>query len=165
MANQKILEKKQEIVSEIVDKVKNAGSVILFEYASLTDADLKELRRNLRESGSELKIYKNTLARRAFDELKYNLDQELVGPKAIALGPDAIAPVKALNDFSKSHEALVIKAGIVDGEITDLDTLHKLAMVPSRDVLLTQLAAGLMGVVRDLSISLDLYSKDLEKAE
>lgn len=165
MANQKILEKKQEIVSEIVDKVKNAGSVILFEYASLTDADLKELRRNLRESGSELKIYKNTLARRAFDELKYNLDQELVGPKAIAFGPDAIAPVKALNDFSKSHEALVIKAGIVDGEITDLDTLHKLAMVPSRDVLLTQLAAGLMGVVRDLSISLDLYSKDLEKAE
>ena len=165
MANQKILEKKQEIVSEIVDKVKNAGSVILFEYASLTDADLKELRRNLRESGSELKIYKNTLARRAFDELKYNLDQELVGPKASAFGPDAIAPVKALNDFSKSHEALVIKAGIVDGEITDLDTLHKLAMVPSRDVLLTQLAAGLMGVVRDLSISLDLYSKDLEKAE
>ena len=165
MANQKILEKKQEIVSEIVDKVKNAGSVILFEYASLTDADLKELRRNLRESGSELKIYKNTLARRAFDELKYDLDQELVGPKAIAFGPDAIAPVKALNDFSKSHEALVIKAGIVDGEITDLDTLHKLANVPSRDVLLTQLAAGLMGVVRDLSISLDLYSKDLEKAE
>ncbi len=165
MANQKILEKKQEIVSEIVDKVKNAGSVILFEYASLTDADLKELRRNLRESGSELKIYKNTLARRAFDELKYDLDQELVGPKAIAFGPDAIAPVKALNDFSKSHEALVIKAGIVDGEITDLDTLHKLAMVPSRDVLLTQLTAGLMGVVRDLSISLDLYSKDLEKAE
>lgn len=165
MANQKILEKKQEIVSEIVDKVKNAGSVILFEYASLTDADLKELRRNLRESGSELKIYKNTLARRAFDELKYDLDQELVGPKAIAFGPDAIAPVKALNDFSKSHEALVIKAGIVDGEITDLDTLHKLAMVPSRDALLTQLAAGLMGVVRDLSISLDLYSKDLEKAE
>ena len=165
MANQKMLEKKQEIVSEIVDKVKNAGSVILFEYASLTDADLKELRRNLRESGSELKIYKNTLARRAFDELKYDLDQELVGPKAIAFGPDAIAPVKALNDFSKSHEALVIKAGIVDGEITDLDTLHKLAMVPSRDVLLTQLAAGLMGVVRDLSISLDLYSKDLEKAE
>lgn len=165
MANQKILEKKQEIVSEIVDKVKNAGSVILFEYASLTDADLKELRRNLRESGSELKIYKNTLARRAFDELKHDLDQELVGPKAIAFGPDAIAPVKALNDFSKSHEALVIKAGIVDGEITDLDTLHKLAMVPSRDVLLTQLAAGLMGVVRDLSISLDLYSKDLEKAE
>ena len=163
MANQKILEKKQEIVSEIVDKVKNAGSVILFEYASLTDSDLKELRRNLRESGSELKIYKNTLARRAFDELKYDLDQELVGPKAIAFGPDAIAPVKALNDFSKSHEALVIKAGIVDGEITDLDTLHKLAMVPSRDVLLTQLAAGLMGVVRDLSISLDLYSKDLEK--
>ena len=165
MANQKILEKKQEIVSEIVDKAKNAGSVILFEYASLTDADLKELRRNLRESGSELKIYKNTLARRAFDELKYDLDQELVGPKAIAFGPDAIAPVKALNDFSKSHEALVIKAGIVDGEITDLDTLHKLAMVPSRDVLLTQLTAGLMGVVRDLSISLDLYSKDLEKAE
>lgn len=165
MANQKILEKKQAIVDEISEKVKSAGSVILFEYASLTDADLKELRRNLRESGSELKIYKNTLARRAFDALKYDFDAELVGPKAIAFGPDAVAPVKALNDFSKSHEALVIKAGIVDGEITDLETLHKLANVPSRDVLLTQLAAGLMGVVRDLSISLDLYSKDLEKAE
>ena len=165
MANQKILEKKQAIVDEISEKVKNAGSVILFEYASLTDADLKELRRNLRESGSELKIYKNTLARRAFDALKYDLDSDFVRRKGIAFGPDAVAPVKALNDFSKSHEALVIKAGIVDGEITDLETLHKLANVPSRDVLLTQLAAGLMGVVRDLSISLDLYSKDLEKAE
>ncbi|MBS7020808.1 MAG: 50S ribosomal protein L10 [Firmicutes bacterium] len=165
MANQKILDQKQAIVDEITEKVKSSTSVVVFEYASLTDGDLKELRRKLRETGSDFKIYKNTLARRALSGLNYELDSELVGPKAIAFGNDAIAPVKTLSEFSKSHDALVIKTGIVDGEIASLETLNMLATVPSRDTLLTQLAAGLMGVVRDLSISLDLYSKDLEKAE
>ena len=163
MANQKILEQKQKIVEEIAENVKNASSVVFFEYAKLTDADMKTIRRKLRECDSELKIYKNTLTKRALDTLDINLDDELVGPKAIAFGSDAVAPIKVLNDLSKTNDALQLKVGIVDGEIADLAMLKELASIPSREGLLTMLAGGLMGTVRDLSICLDLYSQQLEE--
>lgn len=163
MANQKILEQKQKIVEEIAENVKNASSVVFFEYAKLTDADMKTIRRKLRECDSELKIYKNTLTKRALDTLDINLGDELVGPKAIAFGSDAVAPIKVLNDFAKTNDALQLKVGIVDGEIADLEMLKELASIPSREGLLTMLAGGLMGTVRDLSICLDLYSQQLEE--
>ncbi len=163
MANVKILEKKQQIVDEIADKVKNSSSVVLFEYRGLSVAEMMEVRRNLRENEAELKVYKNTLTKRALDTLKLDLNSELNGPKAIAFGQDEVAAVRILNDYAKKHPALEIKAGIINGEITGIDVLKELASIPSREGLLTMLAGGLMGTVRDLSICLDLYSQDLEK--
>lgn len=163
MANQKIIEKKSEIVNEIVDKMKNSSSYVLFEYRGLTVAETDELRKKLRESDAEFKIYKNTLTKRALDTLKIDIDEHLNGPKAIAFGKDAVAPVKTLADFAKKHKALEIKVGVIDGTVTDQKTLNELATIPSREALLTMLAGGLMGVVRDLSIGLDLYSQKLEK--
>lgn len=163
MANQKILDKKQEIISEISEKTKNASSTIFFEYQGLTAEETNELRRLLRESDSELKIYKNTLVKRAFDTLKIDLADELNGPKAVAFGQDAVAPIKVLSDFAKNHSALVLKVGLVDGVVADEGKLKELSAIPSRDGLLTMLAGGLMQTVKDLSICLDLYSQDLEK--
>ena len=163
MANQKILDKKQEIINEISTKTKDASSVVLFEYQGLTAMETNELRRLLRESESDFKIYKNTLVKRAMDTLKIDLDEHLEGPKAMAFGSDAVAPIKALSDFAKKHPALVLKVGIVEGEITDEAKLKELSAIPSREGLLTMLAGGLMGTVRDLSIGLDLYSKQLEE--
>ena len=71
-------------------------------------------------------------------------------------------PIKIVNDFSKKHDKLVMKIGIVDGKVTELDELKKLATIPSRDGLLTMLAGSMIGIVRDLSICLDLYSKEQE---
>lgn len=163
MANQKIIERKESVVNEIIDKMKSSSSYVLFEYRGLTVTDTNELRRKLRESGSELKVYKNTLTKRALEKLGINIDEHLNGPKAIAFGTDAVAPVKTLADFAKTHKALEIKVGVVDGSVADEKTLNELSMIPSREGLLTMLAGGLMGVVRDLSICLDLYSQDLEK--
>ena len=163
MANQKIIDSKAKIVDEIVEKMKDSSSYVLFEYRGLTVSETNELRRKLRESDSEFKIYKNTLTKRALDRLNINIDEHLNGPKAIAFGKDAFAPVKTLADFAKKHKALEIKVGVIDGAVADQATLTELSNIPSREGLLTMLAGGLMGVVRDLSISLDLYSKDLEK--
>lgn len=163
MANQKILDKKQEIINEISTKTKDASSVVLFEYQGLTAMETNELRRLLRESESDFKIYKNTLVKRAMDTLEIDLDEHLEGPKAMAFGSDAVAPIKALSDFAKKHPALVLKVGIVEGEIADEAKLKELSTIPSREGLLTMLAGGLMGTVRDLSIGLDLYSKQLEE--
>ena len=162
MANKKILERKQSVVDEISSKIKDSNSVVIFEYQGLTVTDTDELRKILRESDSDFKVYKNTLTMRALESLKIDLGT-LEGPKAIAFGGDAIAPIKALSDFAKKHSALDIKVGIVDGKVTDKDTLNKLASIPSRDTLLTMFAAGLMGTVRDFAICLDLHSQNLEK--
>ena len=165
MANQKILDKKQGIIDEIAEKTKNSTATILFEYQGLTALETNELRRNLKESESEFKIYKNTLVKRAFDTLKIDLNDDLKGPKAIAFGNDAVAPVKVLYDFAKKHPALVVKVGLIDGEKTEENKLSELSKLPSREGLLTMLASGLIYPLKSLSICLDLYRQDLEKKE
>lgn len=161
MANQKIIAKKQEVVEEIKSKASEAATFVIFENHGLTVSETNELRRTLRDNDSEFKIYKNTLLTRAFNDLKIDLGVDMEGPKAIAFGKDAIAPIKVLSEFAKNHDALEMKIGMVDGEVADINMLNKLATIPSREGLLTMLAGGLMGVVKDLSISLDLYSQKL----
>lgn len=163
MANIKIIEKKKEVVNEISSKISESSSVLLFEYRGLTVVEMMELRRKLKEINSDLKVYKNTLAARAFSENKYDLKEELNGPKAIAFGTDSIAPIKVLYEFAKKHPALVVTAGVVEGNVTPIETLNQLALVPGRQELLTMVAAGLLGTVKDFAICLDLYSQNLEK--
>ena len=162
MANVKIIEQKAEVVSEIKDRFENAKSVVMFDYRGLSVAEVTELRRKLRENGADYKVYKNTLTKRALDELNINMDEYLAGPSAITFGTDELSIVKILSDFAKDHNALELKAGIVEGKVAGLEDLKRYAAIPSRDMLLTMLAAGLMGTVRDLSICLDLYAKDKE---
>lgn len=162
MANQKIIEQKQNVVNEISDKIKNSSSVVWFEYQGLTVSETNELRRLLRETDSDFKVYKNTLVTRALKDLEIELNETLEGPKAIAFGKDAVAPIKTLSDFSKKHQALELKVGIVDGEVANIDTLKQLATIPSREGLLTMVASGMLGIVRDFAICLDLHSKNLE---
>ena len=162
MANATVLAKKQEIIDEVKARVNEATTVVLFDYRGLTDNESKELRVKLREAGADYKVYKNTLMARAFDDLKIDVKDSLEGPSAFAYGNDAIAPIKVLSDFAKTHPALVFKVGIVDGEVSDKDTLVKLSKLPSKETLLTQLAGALIAIPRDLVISLDLYSKQKE---
>lgn len=162
MANVKILEKKQEIIDEISSKVKDSASIVLFEYQGLTVSETNELRRKLKESGSDFKVYKNTLTMRALNDLKIDLGV-LEGPKAIAFGTDAVAPIKVLSDYAKNHPALELKVGYVDGSVADTAMLNSLAAIPSRDGLLTMLAGGLLEHVKNFAIALDLHSQNLEK--
>ena len=163
MASTKIIESKGNIVNEISDKVKNSESVILFSYQGLTVADMAELRRALKNVDSEVKVYKNTLVKRALDSLNINLEASfLEGPNAIVFGKELLEPIKAISEFAKNHEAAVIRVGIISGEVADLDVINKYATIPSRETLLTQLASGMMAYVRDLSIALDLYADKKE---
>ncbi len=163
MANQKILDQKQMVIDEIAKNVQESSAFIFLENHGLTVSETMELRRKLRESGSELKIYKNTLVNRALNSLNIDLHDELNGPKVVAFGKDIVEPIKAVSKFIETHPNLEMKIGLVDGEITDLATLKKLATIPSRDGLLTMFAGGLMGIARDFAICLDLHAKNLEQ--
>ena len=162
MASAKILAQKQEVIDEIKSTVSDASTIVLFDYRGLTDNESKELRRTLRESGSDYKVFKNTLMARAFNDLSIDLSSSLEGPSALAFGTDAIAPIKVLSDFAKTHPALILKVGIVDGEISDQKALAELAKIPSREGLLTMVAGAMIGIPKDLSICLDLYAKQKE---
>ena len=163
MANIKILEMKQGIIDEVGEKVKNSKCFVAFNYHGLSVADTNELRRILKESGSEFKIYKNTLVTRALEANKIDLGMVLNGPKAFAFGTDEIAPIKALADFAKEHKSLTLEVGIVDGEVVDANKLKELSSIPSKEGLLTMFAGGLMEHVRNMAICLDLHSQNLEK--
>ncbi len=163
MASAKILEEKKAVVDEIIDNIKNSASVLVFTYQGLTVSELNDVRRELKKSESEVKIYKNTLLKRAVDDLKINLDGFLEGPNAICFGKDLLEPIKVLSKFAKDHEKANITVGIIDGAPADLAVIKEYASIPSRDGLLTMLAGGMIQYVKDLAIGLNLYAEQLEK--
>ena len=165
MANERVLELKKNVVSEIRDKISNASSTIFFDYRGLTDEQIFELRRKLKETNAEMKVYKNTLTKRALDELKFEMEECTVGPSALVFGEDQIGPIKILTEYAKEHDVLKVKGGIVDGKVTSMDVLNKLSTIPGRQALLTMLAGGMIGLVKDLSISLNLYAEKLKEEE
>ena len=162
MANAKILEQKSLVVDEIKGKFENAKSVVVFDYRGLSVAEVTELRKKLKETDSDYKVYKNTLTKRALDSLELSLDDCVVGPSAMVYSLDAVAPIKVVTNFAKDHEALSVKGGIIDGKISSLEELAAIATIPSRDGLLTMLAGGMIAIAKDLSIALNLYAEQKE---
>lgn len=165
MASTKILEQKKQVVSEIVDKLKSSESVIIFQYQGLTVEELSSLRRELKEVNSDVKVYKNTLLKRAADELNINLDDFLEGPNAILFGKSLLEPIKVISEFAKKHDKLDIRVGVISGDVADVSVIKEYANIPSREGLLTMLAGGMMQYVKDLAIGLNLYAEQLEGKE
>ena len=161
MASTKILEQKKKTVDEIVDKLKTSESVIIFQYQGMSVADLSDLRRKLKEAQAEVKVYKNTLLKRAADELNINLDDFLAGPNAILFGKTLLEPIKIISEFAKSNDKLDIRVGIISGDVADISVIKEYASIPSREGLLTMLAGGMMQYVKDLAISLNLYAEKM----
>lgn len=161
MASSKILAGKQQIIDEISEKVKGSESVILFRYAQSTVADLQELRRELKKVDSDVKIYKNTLVRRALSDNGITMDEYLEGPNAIVFGKDLLEPIKIISKFAKDHKNIEIVGGMINGEVVDLSTIKDYASIPSYEGLLTMFAGGLMEHLKNLSIALNLYADKL----
>ena len=163
MASTKILDAKKEVVNEITDKFKSSESVILFSYQGLTVAEMAELRNKIKEVNGEVKVYKNTLVKRATDGLKLDLTESLDGPNAIVFGKELLEPIKVLSKFVKDHDCTEIRSGVINGEVVGTDVISEYASIPSMEGLLTMLAGGMIEHVKNLSIALNLYAEGLEK--
>ncbi|WP_416829431.1 50S ribosomal protein L10 [Ectobacillus polymachus] len=150
-----IKEAKQAVVSEITTKLQESKSTVVVDYRGLTVAEVTELRKQLREAGVEFKVYKNTLTRLAATEANVTeLNEFLTGPNAIAFSnEDVVAPAKVLNDFAKAHEALEIKAGVIEGKITSAADVKAIAELPSREGLLSMLLSVLQAPIRNLALA------------
>ena len=122
---------------------------------------MQELRRDLKNIGSEVKVYKNTLVKRALDDMKIDLSEFLEGPNAIVFGKELLEPIKVLDKFAKNHKNVQVITGIIKGEVVSIDTIKEYASIPSMEGLLTMFAGGLIEHVKNLSVALNLYADKL----
>ena len=165
----KNLEVKKQVVSEIVKKFQDAQSVVIVKYSGLTVEDATKLRADFRANGVEYVVLKNTLVRRALQELNIEgLDDVLNGPSAFAFGmSDPVSPAKILNDFITKNktEAISIKAGLLGRDLMTMDQIKNLAEMPSREVLLARLVGSLQSSIAGFVRVLDaIAKKDTEAA-
>jgi large subunit ribosomal protein L10 len=137
---------KAAVIDEITERFQNSSAAVLTEYRGLTVAQLTQLRRSLGE-GSSYAVVKNTLTKRAADEVGFSdLAPLLNGPTAIAfIEGDPVTAAKAIRDFAKANPALIVKGGVVEGRTVDAREVTRLADVESREVLLSKLAGAMKG--------------------
>jgi large subunit ribosomal protein L10 len=134
------LNDKKAVVAEVSAKVASAQTIVVAEYRGIQVGDLTQLRAKARSEGVYLRVLKNTLARRAVDGTPFaGLASEMTGPLIYSISDDAVAAAKVINDFAKSNDKLVIKAGNYSGKQLDKAGVTALASIPSREVLLSQL--------------------------
>ncbi len=132
---------KAAVIDEVKAQVAKAQTLVMAEYRGTTVADLTKLRKSAREQGVYLHVLKNTLARRAVAGSPFEVaTQEMTGPLIYGFSQDAVAAAKVIHEFAKGNEKLVIRAGAYDGKLLDKAGVTSLASIPSREVLLAQLA-------------------------
>jgi large subunit ribosomal protein L10 len=136
---------KVAVVDEVTAKFQAADAVFVTEYRGLKVSQLAGLRRALRPSGAEYKVYKNTLARFGAEKAGLdNLADLLVGPSGIAFANgDIAATAKALRDAAKANPLLIIKGGSMGSTPLSAKDVEALAELPSREALLAMFAGAL----------------------
>lgn len=136
---------KQELVADLHNLFNEKASVVVAHYKGLTVADVQALRGKVREAGAGYKVTKNRLTRLALADTKFEgLADLFTGPTAIAFSDDPVAAAKAMNDFAKTNDKLVILGGSMgDGKVLDVEGVKALASLPSLD----ELRAKLVGMI------------------
>lgn len=154
---------KKKIIEDLHEKLSRAKVVILTDYKGLDVSAINALRRNLRAAGIEYQVVKNTLLIRASEDTDAALIKETFkGPNAVALSfDDPVAPAKVLIKFAEENKNLEIKKGVMDGKVLDLNRIQMLSVLPSRELLLSQVLSAMNGVssafVRVLSNVLERF--------
>lgn len=163
----KAIEKKQELVNQIAEEIKESSSIIIADYRGLNVAQVTELRDNMRNEGLTFKVYKNSLVRRAMKQAGIEgLDEVLTGPNAIAFSKeDVVAPARILNDFAKDNENLELKAGVIEGKVSSLEEVKAIASLPSRDGLLSMLLSVLTAPMRNTALAIKAVADQKSEQE
>lgn len=166
MANEKIIAQKQEEVSKLAERIKNAKFVLLADYRGITVADVTDLRAQLRKSSTEYSVIKNNIIKRALKEANIEgLDDQLEGPTAIIIdNNDYLAASKVMYKYTKDHDFYKIKGGILEGKTVTTEEIVELAKLPSKEELLSKLAGGLLGTISKLAVGLEQVRLQKENA-
>ena len=156
LKKQEKIDKKAEkaaTVADITARLKASSTAVLADYRGMTVGQMRELRSKLRGGGIEMVVVKNTLARRAARAAGYEpLSAELVGPVAMLFAVDDVsAPARILNEYIRANRKMVIKAGLLEGQVIKADAVTELADLPSREVLLSRLLGAMQAPLGNLA--------------
>ncbi|MDY0071881.1 MAG: 50S ribosomal protein L10 [Thauera sp.] len=158
------LDDKKAVVAEVSAEVANAQTIAVAEYRGIAVGDLTVLRAKAREAGVYLRVLKNTLVRRAIAGTAFEpLSEQLVGPLIYSVSADPVAAAKVLNDFAKTNDKLVIKAGSYAGNTLDKAGVQALASIPSREELLAKLLGVMQAPVSGMAGALAALAKKREE--
>jgi large subunit ribosomal protein L10 len=143
---------KAAVIEDVAAQVAKSQTLALAEYRGLTVENLNKLRVDARSKGVYLHVVKNSLARRAVAGTPFEVASEsMVGPLIYGFSEDAVAAAKVIADFAKGNDKLVIKAGAYAGKVLDAEGVKALASIPSKEVLLSQIAGLLMSPVQRMA--------------
>lgn len=164
MSEASIAIKAQE-VDVIAEKLKEAASIVVVDYRGLTVEEVTNLRKQLRDANVEMKVIKNGILRRAAEKAGLEgLGEVFTGPTAVAFSnEDVVAPAKIMNDFAKDAEALEIKGGVIEGEVSSVEEIVALAKLPNREGLLSMLLSVLQAPVRNVAYAVNAVAETKEE--
>ncbi len=146
---------KAAVVSDVSAQAARAQTLALAEYRGLTVAQMDVLRKQAREQGVYLHVLKNTLARRAVAGTSFEVVAEAMsGPLIYGFSEDAVAAAKVINDFAKGNDKLIVKGGAYAGKALDAAGVSALASIPSREVLIAQVAGLLKSPIQRMAVVL-----------
>lgn len=150
------LEQKQALVAEVSAKVAQAQAIVVAEYRSLQVGEITNLRAKARGAGVYFRVLKNTLARRAVADTPFSgLAEHMKGPLIYGISTDPVAVAKVLNDFSKSNDKLVIKAGAMPNQVMTAKEVATLASMPSRQELIAKLLGTMQAPIAKFARTLN----------
>ena len=157
MPNAKVLSEKQAIVAAFVERISNAQAGVLVDYKGITVAEDTELRTAMRKDGVEYTVVKNTLTRKALDQLSLNeLDSHLNGTTSLATSADPIAPFRIITEYSKKlGDRFNIKAAFMDGKVLSDAEIADLSTLTSINDLYSKLAGSLNAIISGLAVCLN----------
>ena len=145
MPSEKILEQKKALVASLSDKLKNSCAGVIVNYKGINVSDYTKLRKELRESGVEYFVVKNTLLQRAAKEAGLDgLEPVLEGTTAIAISKeDHVAAARILCKFADENDFFKAKAGFIEGKVISEAEVNNLAKLPTKEVLVAKALGGL----------------------
>jgi len=143
---------KAAVVADVSAQAAKSQTLALAEYRGLTVEHLTKLRKDARDKGVYLHVLKNTLARRAVAGTPFEVAAEtMVGPLIYGFSEDAVAAAKVIADFAKGNDKLIIKGGAYAGKVLNADGVKALAAIPSREVLIAQVAGLLKSPIQRMA--------------
>ncbi len=151
---------KAAVITDVSAQASKAQTLALAEYRGITVEQLNKLRVDARSKGVYLHVLKNTLARRAVTGTPFEVAADaMTGPLIYGFSEDAVAAAKVMADFAKGNDKLVIKGGAYAGKVLDAKGVQALAAIPSREVLLSQIAGLLMSPIQRMAVVLGQVAK------
>ncbi len=164
MPNENVLNQKKAKVAEIVELLKSGTAGVLVDYTGISVEDDTKLRKELREAGVKYFVEKNTLLRRAMDEVGLDaMTDVLSGATAIAVSDsDETAAARILGKYAEDHENFKLKAGFIGSETYDAAGVMAISKIPSKETLLAQLVGSLQGPMQKLAATIAAVAEKKE---